>query len=165
MKPQFALLVFLFPLKGMYRHLTSTIICYGLIAVASIPFAGFNLQLDYFRALFRTAAYAQEATMLEWGKNLSLLSAMTRLLGGTHIGELRLLNAVFAVGVLAYSLKKFRMPYNASLFIQRFAYDGCPLFSSWFLCMKSITWYCCIYPSCLFAKLAFLGRFWQGHSL
>jgi hypothetical protein len=162
MKPQFALLVFLFPLKGMYRHITSTIICYGLIAVASTPFTGFNLQLDYFSALFRTAAYAQEATMLEWDKNLSLLSAMTRLLGKTHIEELRFLNALFAVGVLAYSFKKFRMPYNAFLFVQEFACMAAlvlllvPVYEEHYMVLLYLP------ILCLFANLADLDRIWQG---
>jgi hypothetical protein len=161
MKPQFALLAFLFPLKGMYRHLASTIIFYCLIAVASLPFTGFNLQLDYFRALFRTAAYAQEATMLGWGKNLSLLSAMTRLLGGAHIGELRLINAAFAVGVLAYTFKKFRVPYNANLFIQEFGYMTAivlllvPVFEEHYLVLLYLP------ILCLFANLANMDRFWQ----
>jgi hypothetical protein len=161
-KPQFGLLVFLFPLNGMYRHLASTIICYCLIALASLPFTGFNLQLDYFRALFRTVAYAQEATMLEWMKNLSLLSAMTRLLGRTHIEELRLLNTLFAVGVLAYTFKKFRMPYNASLFIQEFAYMTAlvlvlvPVYEEHYMVLLYLP------ILCLFASLAGFGRFWQG---
>jgi hypothetical protein len=162
MKPQFALLVFLFPLKGMYRHLISTIICYGLIAVASLPFTGFNLQLDYFRALFRTAAYAQESTMLEWSKNLSLLSAITRLLGGTHTGELRLLNAIFAVGALSYSFKKFRMPYNASFFVQEFAYMTAlalllvPVYEEHYLVLLYLP------VLCLFSELHHTNGFWRG---
>lgn len=162
MKPQFALLAFLFPLKGMYRHLTSTIICYCLIAVASLPFAGFNLQLDYLRALFRTAAYAQETAMLEWGKNLSLLSAMTRLLGGKYIGELRFLNTVFAVGALAYSLKKFWKPYNADLFVQEFAFFTAlvlllvPVYEEHYLVLLYLP------LLCLYANLANMGRFGQA---
>jgi hypothetical protein len=162
MKPQFALLLLLFPLKGMYRHLTSTIICYILIALVSLPVTGFDLQLGYFRALFRTAAYAQEATMLEWSKNLSLLSAMTRLLGGTHIGELRLLNTLFAVGVLAYSFKKFLRPYNALSFVLEFAYMTAlvlvlvPVFEEHYLVLLYLP------ILCLFANLSNLGRFWQG---
>jgi hypothetical protein len=162
MKPQFALLAFLFPLKGMYRHLASTIICYCLIAVASLPFTGFNLQLDYFRALFRTAAYAQEATMLEWGKNLSLLAAVARLTGGTNLGELRLLNAVFAFAVLVYSFKKFRMPYNTLLFAQEFAYMTAlvlvlvPVFEEHYLVLLYLP------ILCLFSQLSHLNGFWRG---
>jgi len=162
MKPQFALLVFLFPLNGMYRHLVSTIICYCLIAVASIPFTGFNLQLDYIRALFRTAAYAQEATMLEWDKNLSVLSAMIRLRGRTHIDELRLLNAAFAVGVLAYTFSKFRMPSNVDLFVREFACMTAlvlllvPVYEEHYLVLLYLPFLC------IFANLAILGRFWQG---
>ena len=162
MKPQFALLLLLFPLKGMYRHLTSTIICYILIALVSLPVTGFDLQLGYFRALFRTAAYAQEATMLEWSKNLSLLSAMTRLLGGTHIGELRLLNTLFAIGVLAYSFKKFLRPYNVLSFVLEFAYMTAlvlvlvPVFEEHYLVLLYLP------ILCLFGNLSNLGRFWQG---
>jgi hypothetical protein len=162
MKPQFGLLAFLFPLKGMYRHLASTIVCYGFIAVASVPFTGFNLQLDYFRALFRTAAYAQEATMLEWGKNLSLLAAVARLTGGTNLGELRLLNAVFAFAVLVYSFKKFRMPYNTLLFAQEFAYMTAlvlvlvPVFEEHYLVLLYLP------ILCLFSQLSHLNGFWRG---
>jgi len=161
MKPQFALLVLLFPLKGMYRNLASTIICYALIAVVSLPIAGFNLQLNYFRALFRTAAYAQEATMLEWDKNLSLLAALTRLLGGTHLGTLRLLNTLFAFAVLVYSFKKSRMPYDARLFVQEFAYMTAlvlllvPVYEEHYLVLLYLP------ILCLFANLANLHRFWQ----
>jgi hypothetical protein len=161
-KPQFALLVLLFPLKGMYRHLTSTIICYILIVVVSLPITGFHLQLGYFRALFRTAAYAQEATMLEWGKNLSLLSAVTRLLGSSYIGELRLLNAVFAVGILAYSFRKFRMPYNVSLFVQEFAYMTAlvlvlvPVFEEHYLVLLYLP------ILCLFSQLPYMNRLWRS---
>ena len=161
-KPQFALLVFLFPLNGMYRHFASTIVCYCLIVVASLPFAGLNLQLDYFRALLRTATYAQDTTMLEWGKNLSLLSAMTRFLGASNIPELRLLNAAFAVGVLAYTFKKFRMPYNANLFVQEFGYMTAivlllvPVFEEHYLVLLYLP------ILCLFANLANMDRFWQA---
>jgi hypothetical protein len=162
MKPQFALIAFLFPLNGMYRHFTSTIVYYCLIAVASLPFAGLSLQLDYFRALFRTAAYAQEATMLEWGKNLSLLSAVTRLLGSSYIGELRLLNAVFAVGILAYSFRKFRMPCNVSLFVQEFTYMTAlvlvivPVFEEHYLVLLYLP------ILCLFSQLPHMHGFWRG---
>lgn len=161
-KPQFALLVFLFPLNGMNRHFASTIVCYCLIVVASLPFAGLNLQLDYFRALLRTATYAQDTTMLEWGKNLSLLSAMTRFLGASNIPELRLLNAAFAVGVLAYTFKKFRMPYNANLFVQEFAYMTAlvlllvPVYEEHYLVLLYLP------ILCLFSNLANMARFWQA---
>ena len=161
-KPQFALLIFLFPLNGMYRHFASTILCYCLISIVSLPFVGLNLQVDYFRALLRTATYAQEETMLEWDKNLSLLSAMTRLLGGSNISELRLLNTAFTVGVLAYTFKKFRMPYNANLFVQEFGYMTAivlllvPVFEEHYLVLLYLP------ILCLFANLANMDRFWQA---
>ena len=162
MKPQFALLVLLFPLKGMYRHLASTLLCYVFIAVVCLPITGSNLQASYFRALFRTAAYAQEATMLEWGKNLSLLAVLTRLLGGTHLDALRILNAVFAFVVLVYSFRKFRMPYNARLFVQEFAYlTGLvlvlvPVFEEHYLVLLYLP------ILCLFSQLPHIDRLWRG---
>jgi hypothetical protein len=161
MKPQFGFLAFLFLLKGMYRHLASTIICYCLIAIASLPIAGFNLQLSYYRALLRTVFYAQESTMLGWDKNLSLLSAMTRLLGGMHIGELRLFNAIFAAGVLAYSFKKFRMPYSALLFVWEFAFLTAlvlllvPVYEEHYLVLLYLP------ILCLVSQLSEINLFWR----
>jgi hypothetical protein len=161
-KPQFGLLVFLFPLNRMYRHFIATFVCYFLIAVASLPFTGLDLQLDYFRALFRTAAYAQDTIMLEWGENLSLLSATTRLLGTAYIVEIRLLNTLFTLGVLAYSFKKLRIAYNATLFVQEFAYMTAlvlilvPLFEEHYLVLLYLP------ILCLFANLSHINEFWRG---
>ena len=129
--------------------------------MASLPFSGLNLQLDYVRALLRTATYAQDTSMLEWGNNLSLLSAMTKLVGKTYIEEIRLLNAIFSVAVLVYVGKQFRAPYNAARFTQEFAHATAlvlllvPVFEEHYLVLLFLPFLC------LFAKLPDLGRYGQ----
>jgi hypothetical protein len=118
-KPQYGIVCLLLLVKRRYRPLLSTGASYCLIAVSTLAFVGLQFQLDYFSALLGMGHYASKILM--WPSNLSLLSALARLLEADHIVAAKVVHGIMALAVTTYLLTLLWRPYRHSLFAFEFS--------------------------------------------
>jgi hypothetical protein len=119
-KPQYGFLALLFLLKRLYRPLLSTIVFYCLLTVASAYIVGWEFVIDFFTGLVKTGEHT--ISDITWQSDLSLLSAISRLLGGEFDLILKMCFLLFAVSIILYTVKILYGPYRKELFPLEFSW-------------------------------------------
>ena len=159
-KPQYGFIALLFLLNQMYKPLLSTILAYCSISAASIVVAGMDFQKGYFMGLLNIGKYTYDK--ITWEGNISLLSAVTRVLDGKYIDATIIIHAMFAIAFTLYTVKHFWRPYKKDLFILEFSWMIALLLL--FLPMLEEHYLVLLYFPILviYAYLNNLNRFWQS---
>lgn len=120
MKPQYVLMWPLFLIKRLYKAFFSAVFFYLFFMVLSKPFSGFDPLKDYFGGLVNIVSFTVGEKIL-WGKNLSFVSALTRLLGSGHILAIALMCCLFAIVLIYLLLKTVWGKYNRGIFPLEFS--------------------------------------------
>jgi hypothetical protein len=159
-KPQYGVICFLLLIKRQYRPLFSTVVSYFMIGVSTLFVVGLQFQLDYIFTFLSMGQYASK--LLIWHFNLSLLSALTRLLDVDHIIIARVIHGLLAIAAIIYLIRLFWRPYRYDLFV--FEYSAVILITLLFLPVTEEHYFVLLYLS-LFVIYRYLGsldRLWQS---
>jgi hypothetical protein len=159
-KPQYGMICLLLLIKRQYRPLLSAVVSYCVIAASTLFIVDLQFQLDYFSTLLGIGEYASK--LLMWPFNLSLLSALTRLVGGDHIIVARVIHGMLALAMIIYLLGLLWRPYRYDLFA--FEFSSVILMTLLFLPVTEEHYFVLLYL-CIFVNYKYLGsldRPWQG---
>jgi hypothetical protein len=130
-----------------------------LIGVFTLSVVGVQFQLDYFCNLLKMGQYASR--LLIWHFNLSLLAALTRLLGSDHLLVAKMIHGALAFAVVIYLVRLLWRPYRHDLFILE--YSAVILISLLFLPVAEEHYFVLLYLSIfvVYSYLGYLDRPWQ----
>jgi Glycosyltransferase family 87 len=159
-KPQYGMICLLLFVKRQHTPLISTICFYCVIALSTLPIVSLQFQVDYFSTLLTIGEYASKILM--WQFNLSLLSALTRLLDANHIIVARIIHGMLTLAVTIYLISLLWRPYHHNLFV--FEFSSVILMTLLFLPVTEEHYFVLLYLSIfvIYRYLGSLDRLWQS---
>jgi len=119
-KPPFGLIALIFTVKGMRKAFLSTVVFYVLTSLVTVPVVGINAHIAYFRNVLLIVGPGHEG-VIAWIKNLSFLSAATRLIGLEYAPQIRVLVLIIAIALLSFVIAKFRLLHRKESLSAEFA--------------------------------------------